>query len=227
MAKYDPFNDLPRPDRTIVYSRAYGEHTRARRGSKSKVEVNATLKKHNSLLTGANLPARLVKNEIDTYRDGFPSGQLWQFLVGMFKTQLKMKLPLNVDELMFKDIAKDYPLSRLLKRGLSKSITIGPSTIQVTVGKLNPQFRRKTIDGYQLEVAAMYFDFNSMESTSDSTVSPIVPLNHAAAVSFELNKGKHGDRFLISLKIVGCCAGAAQSDNAAMAMQIISTGIIT
>ncbi|MGB4399744.1 MAG: hypothetical protein WBJ10_10255 [Daejeonella sp.] len=83
MARYDPYNDLPHPDRTIVNSKAYGEHTRARRGSRNKVEINDTLKLHNLLLTGANTPARLVKNEIDYYRAGFPSGQLWQFLVGM------------------------------------------------------------------------------------------------------------------------------------------------
>ena len=226
MAKYDPFNDLPHPDRTIVNSKAYGEHTRARRGTRSKVEVNETLKTHTLLLTGANMPARLVKNEIDSHRAGFPSGQLWQHLVGMFKTQLKMNLPLSVDQLMLKDICKDYPLTRLLKHGLIKVITSGPDAVNVTFEKLNPQFRQKALDGYQVEVAVMYFDFDYMESASDSSVSPIVPLNHPGLLNFELNPGKRGDRYLICLKLTGCVRNEILTDNSAIAMQIIETGMV-
>ncbi|WP_411273281.1 hypothetical protein [Daejeonella sp.] len=226
MTKYDPYNDLPHPDRTVVHSKTYGEHIRARRGSKKRVEVNDTLKLHNLFLTSANNPARLVKNEIDYYRAGFPSGQLWQFLVGMFKKQIKLKLPLNVDDLLWKDISKDYSVSRLLKHGFPKQFTSEESTIKVEIGKLNPQFRRQTIDGYQIEIAVIYFDFVNMESTSDSSASPIVPLNHSGILSFELDSGKRGDRFIICFKITGCCQGILQSDNSIMAMQIIQTGIV-
>ncbi len=226
MAKYDPFNDLPHPDRTIVNSRTYREHTRARRGTNTKAELNQTLKAHTLLLTGANTPARLVKNEIDRYRAGFPSGQLWQFLVGMFKMQLKMKLPLSVDQLSHKDISKDYPLIRFLKQGLNNTITSGPDTVKVDILKLNPEFRRKSLDGYLAEVAVIYFDFDRMESTSDSSVSNVVPLNHPGLLTFELNSGKRGDRYLISLKIVGCAGAEVQHDNSAIGMQIIETGIV-
>jgi hypothetical protein len=226
MAKYDPVNDLPHPDRTIVNSRAYGEHTRARRGTRSKVEVNETLKMHAVLLTGANTPARLVKNEIDRYRAGFPSGQLWQFLVGMFKRQLKMKLPLSVDQLTVKDIARYYPMSRLLKQGMNKTVTSNPNTVTITLEKLHPQFRRKALDGYMVEVAVMYFDFEIMESTSDSSVSAIVPLNHPGKLSFELSSGKPGERYLISIKLMGCMRTEIQTDNSYIAMNIIETGIV-
>lgn len=226
MAKYDPFNDLPHPDRTIVNSRTYREHTRARRGTKSKVELNQTLKAHTLLLKGANTPARLVKNEIDRYRAGFPSGQLWQFLVGMFKMQLKMKLPLSVDQLALKDISKEYPLIRLLKQGLNKTITSGPDTVKIDIAKLNPEFRRKSLDRYLAEVAVIYFDFNRMESTSDSSVSKIVPLNYPGLLTFELNPGKRGDRYLILLRVVGCAGAEVQNDNSATGMQIIETGIV-
>ena len=226
MAKYDPSNDLPHPDRTLVSSKAYGKHTRARRGTRSKVELNETLKAHTLFLKAANVPARLVKREIDLYRAGFPSGQLWQFLVGMFKTQLKMKLPLSVDQLFLKDIARDYPITRLLKQGMNRTIISSLDAIKITFEKLYPQFRRQAIDGYVIEVAVMFFDFEFMESTSDSSASAILPLNYADLLSFELNSGQPGNRYMIALKLMGCVGTEIQIENSAMAMQIIETGMV-
>lgn len=226
MAKYDPFHDLTHSDHIVVRSKTYGDHTRARRGTKSKVAINETLKAHTLYLKGANMPARLVKNEIDMYRAGFPSGQLWQFLVGMFKMQLKMKLPLSVDQLYLKDISRDYPLARLLKQGMAKTIISGPETTMVTFEKLNPQFRRKSIDGYVIEVAVMYFDFEFMKSTTESSLSAIVPLSHPGLLSFEFKSGKYGNRYLISLKLTGCVRHEILTENSAIAMQIIETGMV-
>ncbi len=227
MAKYDPINDLPDPNRTVVNSRTYPEHTRARRGTKSKVEVNDTFKVHNVLLAGANIPASLVKKSIDTYRSDFPSGQLWQFLVGMFKKQLKMNIPLNVDQLLYKDICIDYRLSRILKNGYKQEIRSNPELLKVNLGILNPQFRNKTIDGILIEVIAMYFDFNSMECKSDSSSSLIVPLIHEQELSFDLKAGKSGDSYLICLKLNGCIRDKMLTENSARSMQIIETGRVS
>ncbi len=71
----------------------------------------------------ANVPARLVKIAIDLYRADFPSGQLWQYLVGMFNKQLKMKISLSNHQLINKDINPDYPLSRLTRRGFKLMVT--------------------------------------------------------------------------------------------------------
>ena len=226
MAKYD-FDLQPDPDRTFVNSKTYGEHTRARRGTKSKVEVNDTLKAHNVLLTSANIPAILVKKAIDNYRSDFPSGQLWQFLVGMFKRQLKMNIPLNVDQLMYKDISTNYRLSRVLKSGYKQEITSNPAIVNVEFGILNPEFRSKAIDGFLIEVIAMFFDFNSMESTSDSSSGPIVPLKHEQELSFDLKAGKPGDSYLICLKLNGCIRDEILTDNSARCMQIIQTGMVS
>jgi len=225
MAKYD-FNLPPDPNSTYVDSKAYGEHKRARRGTKSKVEVNDTFKVHNVLLSGANIPASLVKKAIDTYRSDFPSGQLWQFLVGMFKTQLKMNIPLNVDQLMYKDINTDYRLSRILKGGYKLEISSNPEMLKVELGNLNPKFRSKAIDGFLIEVIVLFFDFNSMESTSDSASSQIIPLNHSQELSFNLKPGKSGDSYLICLKLNGCIRDKMLTENSARCMQIIETGII-
>lgn len=226
MAKNHSFFELPHPGLTTVNSKAYGTHTRAARGTKSKVEVNDTLKRHNLLLINANIPARLVKNAIDTYRSDFPCGQLWQYLVGMFKMQLKIKIPLNVDRLMLKDINKEYTLARLIKQGFKKQITVGLRTIKLDIEKLNPQFRRKAIDGYLLEVVVIFFDFDRMETTSDSSTSLILPLSHDQVLSFELKTGKPGVHYLICLKLTGCVGQEVQSDNSARCMQIIRTGMI-
>lgn len=226
MAKYNS-NLPPDPDSTYVDSKAYGEHKRARRGTKSKVEVNDTFKVHNVLLSGANIPASLVKKAIDTYRSDFPSGQLWQFLVGMFKTQLKMNVPLNVDQLLYKDINTDYRLSRILKGGYNQEISSDPEIVKVELGNLNPQFRSQSIDGVLIEVIAMYFDFNSMEYTSDSSSSPIVPLKHEQELSFDLKAGKPGDSYLICLKLNGCIRDTMLTENSARSMQIIETGMVS
>ncbi len=226
MAKYNS-NLPPDPNSTYVDSKAYPEHTRARRGTKSKVEVNDTFKVHNLLLSGANIPASLVKRAIDTYRSDFPSGQLWQFLVGMFKSQLKMNIPLNVDKLLYKDINTDYRLSRILKGGYKHEISSNPDTLKVELGNLNPQFRSKSIDGFLIEVIAMYFDFNSMESTSDSASSPILPIKYNQELSFELKAGKPGDSYLICLKLNGCIRDKILTENSARSMHIIETGRVS
>ena len=226
MAKNHSFFELPPPGLTTVHSKAYGTHTRAARGTKSEVEVNDALKRHNLLLTSANIPARLVKNTIDSYRSDFPSGQLWQFLVGMFKMQLKMKIPLNVDRLMLKDINKEYTLSRLVKQAFKKEITVGLRTIKLDIEKLKPQFRRKSINGYLVEVVVIFFDFDRMETTSDSSTSLILPLSHDQVLIFKLKTGKPGDHYLICLKLTGCVGQEVQSDNSVRCMQIIQTGMI-
>ena len=225
MAKYN-FNLPPNPDSTYVDSKAYGEHIRARRGTKSKVEVNDTFKAHNVLLSDANIPARLVKKAIDTYRSDFPSGQLWQFLVGMFKTQLKMTIPLNVDQLMYKDININYRLSRILKGGYIQEIRSNPEMLKVELKALKPQFRSNMIDGFLIEVIVMFFDFNNMESTSDFASSQIVPL-HKQELSFDLKAGKPGDNYLICLKINGCICDKILTENSARSMQIIEAGRVS
>lgn len=211
---------------TTVNSKAYNTHIRAARGSKSKVEVNDTLKVHNLLLMSANVPARLVKTSIDLYRADFPSGQLWQYLVGMFKKQLKMEISLSIHQLINKDINPDYPLSRLTRRGFKLMVTPGPGTIRVDIQNLSPEFRRKTIDGYQIEVAAIFIDFDRLETTSDRSVSQVLPLSHPGILTFDFKAGKPGDQYLICLKIAGGCKGEVQSDNSLTAMKIIHTGTV-
>ena len=211
---------------TTVNSKAYETHIRAARGSKSKVEVNDTLKAHNALLTSANVPARLVKNAIDEYRSDFPGGQLWQDLVGMFKRQLKEERPLSIGMLKYKHINPNYPLSRLLKRGIPSAISVESGLISVTLRELYPMFQRKTIDGYQTEVIAIFIDFDKQETTSDSSTSKIIPLNYAEILNFELKGGKPGDQYLICLKLIGCSKGIVQIGNSTRGMQVIDTGIM-
>lgn len=226
MARYS-FDDLPGPKRTLVRSKTYGEHTRAPRGSKSKAEVNDTLKRHNTLLIGANVPAMLVKRAIDSIRDGFPTGQLWQSLVGMFKMQLKVGVPLNVSPLMYKDLSIYYRQSRLVKQGYIHTISAGPEKIKVEIAKLNPTFRKKATDGYQVRVTALFFDFELMEYTAESSLSAIVPLSYSPVLSFELNKGYPGNQYLICISLAGCIRHEVLTENSARSMLIIQTGIVT
>lgn len=100
----------------------------------------------------ANVPARLVKIAIDLYRADFPSGQLWQYLVGMFNKQLKMKISLSNHQLINKDINPDYPLSRLTRRGFKLMVTPGPGTIRVEIQNLSPEFRRKPLTAIRLKL---------------------------------------------------------------------------
>lgn len=225
MPKYS-FDDIPDPNLTTVNSKTYGEHTRARRGSKSKVEVNDTLKAHNLLLTSANVPASLVKKAIDSYRSDFPCGQLWQFLVGMFKTQLKKGIPLNVNKLMLKDINKEYTLGKFIKHGFKREVTSGPATVRVDISNLKPEFRSKSIDGYQVEGVAICFNFEQMETTSESSTSPIVPLSHDQILNFELKLEKPGDQYLICIKLNACIRGQILTENSAKCMYIIETGVV-
>ena len=61
---------------TFVKSPTYGNHTRAARGTHKKAKVNAAFKRQSKKLLKANVPAQILRNAINPYRQDFLYGSL-------------------------------------------------------------------------------------------------------------------------------------------------------
>lgn len=66
-----------------------------------------------------------------------------------------------------------------------------------------------------------------MESTTDSSLSKVVPLKKEQGLSFDLKAGKPGASYLICLKLNGCIRDKMLVEDSARAMQIIETGRVS
>jgi hypothetical protein len=70
--------------KVVVNSKAYGEHERAPRGSKSKAVLNPAMRAHGRRLRKSNIPAKLIVDALQPFRENFKGGMLWQKLVKHF-----------------------------------------------------------------------------------------------------------------------------------------------
>ena len=76
-------------DKIVVNSKAYGRHERAPRGSKSKAVLNTAMKAHGRRLRKSNIPAKLIMDALQPFRENFKGGMIWQRLVKHFAAQAK------------------------------------------------------------------------------------------------------------------------------------------
>jgi len=78
-------------EKIIVKSKAYGEHERAPRGSKSKAVLNKAMKAHGKRLRESTAPAKLIMDALQPFRENFKGGMIWQRLVKHFAAQTKKR----------------------------------------------------------------------------------------------------------------------------------------
>jgi len=90
MAKMNPMFSFPGAfDELIeVHSRRYGTHMRKRRGSVKPALLNEAFQKSVTLNELVNAIAKVIKDALDPYRQGFRDGSMWSRLVGLFKKHL-------------------------------------------------------------------------------------------------------------------------------------------
>lgn len=71
-----------------VHSRRYGTHKRRRRGSVKPALLNEAFQKSVTLNELVNATAKVIKDALDPYREGFRDGSMWSRLVGLLKKHL-------------------------------------------------------------------------------------------------------------------------------------------
>ena len=111
---------------TLVKSKAYGEHTRAARGTYTDITLAQGMKESSSDQTQANLMAKVIFDSVNEFAPGFKDGKFWSRLVSVFRQQKKLGQEYSYDFVGF-EVRMDYPLNshgRFSLSGLGCRVTV-------------------------------------------------------------------------------------------------------
>lgn len=215
-------------DSVYVNSRTYGEHWRAKRGSKTPASLNSSLQKSALDLQEANKVALLIKSRLDPFRYNFMGGLIWQKLVKEFKRQAKEEKAFHTENFDGMDIWNLYPLSRF-RAYISCQCQTGPLGLAVTIHlNRHPDFKRSFVDSYRISMLAIFPDFEKMEAHDEGCISDPVFLKEALApLLFHFPVPQEAKHYLLVLKIEGAEKGKPNNNYTIKAMQFIRGGKIS
>jgi hypothetical protein len=217
-------------DKIIVNSTAYGVHQRAARGSKSRAVVNPAMKAHGRRLRKSNIPAKLIMDALQPFRENFKGGMLWQRLVKHFAAQAKQGDVYNVAGIRYWDLNEQYLTSRLM----TTQVQICPkdkfSNLEVSVNyTLSNRFmqRKKDITAFRITMIFLFPDFRNNEIISIPNVLPDKLLSDSALYVFIVQVPPRANSYLVCFKAEACANGMLHqnSSNVDKAMCLIAAGM--
>jgi hypothetical protein len=217
-------------DNVVVNSNTYGKHHRAARGSKSRAVLNPAMKAHGRRLRKSNIPAKLITDALQPFRENFTGGMLWQKLVSHFAAQAKEGDPYSVTGIEHWDLNNHYSTSRLMTAQVEISPDDHFSNLEVSV---NYQFsnrflqRKKDITAFRITMIFLFPDFKNNEIITNPVVLPDKLLSDSAPYSFIIHIPRTADSYLACFKAEACKNGKLyqNSRNVDIAMCLIKSGI--
>ncbi len=102
---------LPHKEVTVK-SRAYGEHTRAARGSKVPLSINKVLQENVKKTAAINNTAKRVHDLLKHCGEHFKEAMLWQVMLGNMRKAASMDVVDLLTTLKGMELNSTYPLSR-------------------------------------------------------------------------------------------------------------------
>lgn len=212
-------------DKVMVRSRTYGDHLRAKRGSKSEAKLNDFLQQSCLDLKAANKAAQLIKAHLDPFRTNFKGGLIWNQLVKNFKKQLSLKQPFSVSNLKDIEIWELYPLSRF-GAYFHVYADLNHDSIKLTIqANHHPNFKRSFIDSYRMSVLAIFPEFNKMNAATEGCISDIIYTDSGPSpLLFELPIPPNFKQHIIILKVEGTEKGKLNDNVTVKGMKIIAAG---
>ena len=217
-------------DKIVVKSKAYGEHTRAPRGSKSKAMLNPAMRAHGRRLRKSNMPAKLIMDALQPFRENFKGGMIWQRLVKHFAAQAKKGDAYSVAGIQDWDLNAQYPTSRLM----TPQVEIKPdpqfSNLEISVNySFSKRFleRKKDITTFRITMIFLFPDFNKNEIITVPVVLPDKLLGDSALYEFILKIPPRANAYLVCFKAEACAHGELHqiSPNVDKAMCLIGWGM--
>jgi hypothetical protein len=205
MAKPFPRKKSRNPPGTkiVVNSKAYGRHERAARGSKSKAELNESMKNHSRRLIGSNLPARLIQNALLPYRTNFKGGLFWQRLVKHFAAQAKNNQDYSALGMSNWDLNKAYPTSRIMAPSMKVTANPLESVLNIYINyNFSSRFleRKKDIYAFQITIILLFPDFVKNEISVVPTLLPEKKLDDLAPYSFIVHIPEGAESYITCFK---------------------------
>ena len=162
-------------DVTVVDSKRYKRHVRARRGTYTPVTLNDKMTQSKERLISCNKPAKLIFNAICTeHKDG----GLWTDLLSIFRKQLKADKGFSLQGLLKLECSRLYSLDKVLHDQFSVEVDTKRKKMQVAVHlHQHPEWPKKDyLDGYQLSVTVLFPDFKKDRCKKETVRSSIVSL---------------------------------------------------
>jgi len=229
MAKSRSFLDIQGTHQgtTFVHSRTYGNHIRAARGTHKPAVVNDSFILQSSWLQAANVPAKMVNDALDPYREHFKGGPFWQRLVSQFRKQLQTLGKIDFSRLEPVDVHQRYPLGRLLHT--NTIVHYNPNTLRLQVQlsyASHPESRRLPyVDGYRVGVIGIFPDLSRKSADTTSVWSPILSLNSGYdPLILQVDVPANATSFVICLKAEGCAQGKVCNQATTKGMRIVMAG---
>jgi hypothetical protein len=216
-------------EKIVVNSKAYGMHERAPRGSKSKAVLNPAMKAHGRRLRRSNIPAKLIVDALQPFRENFKGGMIWQRLVKHFAAQAKKGEVYSVIGIENWDLNVQYLTSRIM----AASVEIKPeddfSNLQVEVNyTFSKRFleRKSDITAFRITLIFLFPDFRNNKIKTIPFVLPDKLLSDSALYSFIVEPPRRANSYLCCFKAEACKNGEQyqNSGNAGKAMCLIASG---
>jgi hypothetical protein len=216
--------------KVVVKSKAYGEHERAARGSKSRAVVNPAMKAHGRRLRKSNIPAKLILDALQPFRENFTGGMLWQRLVKHFAAQAKEGEPYSVAGIKSWDVNLQYLTSRLMTTRVKIIPNDNFSNLEVSVNYvLSNRFmeRKKDITAFRITMIFLFPDFINNEIITLPFVLPDKLITDSSDYSFIVQVPRRANSYLACFKAEACAHGEIHqiTSNIDKAMCLIASGL--
>ena len=216
-------------DKVVVKSKAYGTHERAPRGSKSKAVLNLAMKAHGRRLRKSNIPAKLIFDALQPFRENFKGGMIWQRLVKHFAAQAKKGDLYSVTGIEDWDLNGQYLTSRLMTVNVKITPEDDFSNLEIEVNySFSKRFleRKSDITAFRVTLIFLFPDFRNNKIKTIPFVLPDKLLSDSALYSFIVEPPRHANSYLCCFKAEASRNGELyqNSGNANKAMCLIASG---
>lgn len=216
-------------EKVVVKSKAYGIHERAPRGSKSKAVLNRAMKAHGKRLRESTMPAKLIMDALNPFRENFKGGMLWQRLVKHFAAQAKKGDAYSVRGIGEWDLNVRYLTSRIMTVIVKITPEDDFSNLHVEVNyTFSTRFleRKSNITAFRVTLIFLYPDFIKHKIKRVPFVLPDKLLSDSALYSFIVPVPGKASSYLCCFKAEACKNGELQQNtgNAGIVMCLIASG---
>ena len=219
--------DVP-PGMTLVRSRAYGDHVRAKRGTYKKARLNPALKKGALLVGEANAAAKLFKDAVDPYRKGLIDKSLWPSLLSMFRRQQTKNGTIDFSQLKPFEFHARYTLQKLLPVRVVTSYDDQNQLFRAVIKYEGlPHFGKSRVNGYKLSAIVLFPDLKKKTVKIVVEESAILSRQEAQP-PFEVSVSvpARAKCFVLCLRIDGCSNGKVYHTIATKGMGVVAAGVI-